>query len=76
MTINSLPFLEMQPSNYRPIVRISFLNIRMPSREMSSYEAETCIMIVQTDSNSAFVARYTPQPSLFLEFKPGNYESM
>lgn len=66
MTINSLPFLEMQSGNYSPIVRISFLDIRMARCKMSSYEAETCIMIVQADSNSAFVARYSPQPSLFL----------
>ena len=64
MTVNIFPSQEVQLVNYSPVVGISFLYIRMACGEMSSQEAEACVMVFKTDSDSPFVSRHPAKPRL------------
>ena len=58
MTLNRFSPEEMQAIHDRPVVSVSFLNIRMTSSQVGSDKTEACVVVIESDANSAFVTRH------------------
>jgi hypothetical protein len=59
-----LSFLKVQTFHNCVKVRIPLFDVAMPGSKVRSQEAEASIVIVQSDSNAAFVSGHAPQTSL------------
>jgi hypothetical protein len=55
MTVYRLPSQEVQVFRNRPVVRMSFLNVRVPGGKVGGEEAKASVVVVETDANSALV---------------------
>jgi hypothetical protein len=64
MTVDRLSAKEVQFIRNRPVVRVAFLDIAVPSSKMSRQEAEACIIELKTNGNRALVARHATEASL------------
>lgn len=56
MTINRFALEEMQSICYGPIVGIALVNVRVASREVSSYETEVGVVVIQPDPYGPFIS--------------------
>jgi hypothetical protein len=56
MIINGPSFLKLQAVRYCPVICVSFRNIRMACRKMTSHEADRRIEEIQSDPYSPLVA--------------------
>lgn len=55
MALDGLAFLKTELIHNRSVVRVPFFHIRMSSCEVSCYETEIRVMILEADGDRPFV---------------------
>ena len=55
MAVYRLPPQEMEVLRNGPVVRVSFLDVRVPGGKVGSEEAKAGIVVVETDADGALV---------------------